>query len=172
MNLRHWATLYCCLLAAPAPAVCPCEVLDDAGRLVRNEAISIPRIALLDGKPADLDSGSSRFVAVLFWATWCPHCAIVFRQPDLLDRAFRSRGVNWVAVSVDYDSDALRNFASRDAPELPIAAISFDIAAAFKRVRAVPYLVVIDRSTGLVAAVDHPQTPAAIQSILDDLIAR
>jgi thiol-disulfide isomerase/thioredoxin len=47
------------------------------------------------------DAENPRPLLVNFWATWCPPCLKEF--PDLvrIDQQFRSRGLNFIVVSVD-----------------------------------------------------------------------
>jgi thiol-disulfide isomerase/thioredoxin len=38
---------------------------------------------------------------VKFWASWCPQCAETFAALDAIDRDYRGRGVEVLAVNVD-----------------------------------------------------------------------
>jgi peroxiredoxin len=42
-----------------------------------------------------------KVVLVKFWASWCPQCAEAFALLDAIDREYRSRGVEVLAVNVD-----------------------------------------------------------------------
>jgi peroxiredoxin len=42
-----------------------------------------------------------KVVLVKFWASWCPQCVEAFALLDSLDREYRSRGVEVLAVNVD-----------------------------------------------------------------------
>ncbi len=100
------AALLLCLVAAGAPAA-------DAPRLAGD----------LDAKglAAAIAKDRGKVVVVNFWATWCVPCREEF--PDLvrLEKAYRSRGVAVLGVSIDLPKDMpkIERFLAANRPDFP-----------------------------------------------------
>ena len=62
-----------------------------------------PKVELQTAKGARvrLADFTGRVVVVKFWASWCPQCAEAFALLDAIDREYRGRGVDVLAVNVD-----------------------------------------------------------------------
>jgi thiol-disulfide isomerase/thioredoxin len=63
-----------------------------------------PAITLNDinNKPIDLSKIHSRYILVLFWASWCPHCSVILpKLKELYDN--KTYDMEIVAISVDRD---------------------------------------------------------------------
>src|SRR5262245_22609877 len=54
-----------------------------------------------NGAPVRLADFTGKVVLVKFWASWCPQCVESFASLDAIDRDYRSRGVDVLAVNVD-----------------------------------------------------------------------
>jgi peroxiredoxin len=53
-----------------------------------------------------------KLILIKFWASWCPQCAESFASLNAIDRDYRSKGVEVLAVNVDEhrkDADAFLN---------------------------------------------------------------
>ncbi len=61
---------------------------------------------MLDGSETTLSAERGRYVAVLFWATWCRYSKSAIADFEDLARAYRRRtNVRFFAVSVDRNED-------------------------------------------------------------------
>jgi thiol-disulfide isomerase/thioredoxin len=95
--------------AAPALAKLGPELL--TGTMARFSAAAepkpLPELAFTDAddKPLSLADYKGKALLVNFWATWCDPCREEF--PDLvkIDADYRSRGLDFVAISLDELSD-------------------------------------------------------------------
>ena len=67
-----------------------------------------PDIILPDtsGKTVDLDKLKSKYVLVLFWASWCPHCTETLPKIfNLYENSINRKNLEVLAVSVDGEKD-------------------------------------------------------------------
>jgi peroxiredoxin len=65
--------------------------------------MAAPSVEMRNAKGARVRLADFRgkVVLVKLWASWCPDCQAAFPRLDALQREFRSRGVEVIAVSVD-----------------------------------------------------------------------
>ena len=119
----------------------------------------------LDGATVSLaDFRGKQRVVVSFWASWCGPCRM--EVPSL--RAFYQKAhkpgadFEMVAVSIDDDGDAARQFAASSRMPFPVLLDSGQKAATAYGVESIPQLYVIDKSgkvtyghTGLDPAVEY-----------------
>ncbi|HKE85282.1 MAG TPA: TlpA disulfide reductase family protein [Vicinamibacterales bacterium] len=79
------------------------NIVSGSGRAVAADRWMAPSVELRGpkGTPARLSDFKGKIVLVKFWASWCPQCAEVFASLDGLDRDYRARGVEVIAVNVD-----------------------------------------------------------------------
>ena len=114
--------------AAPAAAAVPAAEWRDAGGAVVRMADTKGKVVLVD-----------------FWASWCPPCKASFPALDVLQRDYRARGVQVIAVNVDErqkDADAF--LAAHPHQLLVVFDPRGESPKAFK-VRGMPSSFVIDR---------------------------
>ena len=70
-----------------------------------------PEFTIQDNdRKVSLDEFRGKIVVLNFWATWCPPC--VDEMPSLvqMQQKMRNKGVEVLAISVDADQSAYRNF--------------------------------------------------------------
>jgi len=79
------------------------NIVSGSGRADAGDRWRVPSVELRGpkGTPARLSDFKGQIVLVKFWASWCPQCAEVFASLDGLDRDYRARGVEVIAVNVD-----------------------------------------------------------------------
>jgi thiol-disulfide isomerase/thioredoxin len=81
------------------------SISDEATSLIGRNSPDA-RLMLLDGSETTLSSARGRYVAVLFWTTWCQHSKGAIVDFEELARAYRRRAdVVFFAVSVDRNED-------------------------------------------------------------------
>ncbi|MBZ0106231.1 MAG: TlpA family protein disulfide reductase [Sulfuricella denitrificans] len=112
-----------------------------------------PQISIntLDGKPLALESLRGKVVLVNFWATSCPGC--IKEMPQLAEtwRKYHDRGLEVVAIAMNYDPpEYVRNYSQQNA--LPfIVALDADgkAAQAFNQVKLTPTTFIIGKDGGI-----------------------
>lgn len=64
---------------------------------------TVPSIELRapKGTPVRLTDFRGKVMIVKFWASWCPQCAETFAALDAIDRDYRPKGVEVLAINVD-----------------------------------------------------------------------
>jgi peroxiredoxin len=53
------------------------------------------------GTPVRLTDFRGKLILIKFWASWCPQCAETFAALDAIDRDYRPKGVEVLAINVD-----------------------------------------------------------------------
>src|SRR4051794_2553142 len=106
----------------------------------------VVELHLEDGRTVPLSAYAGKVVLVDFWASWCGPCKASFPALDALQREWRARGLDVIAVNVDESRHAADSFLARRPHEL---AVAFDprgdIASAFK-VDGMPSSFILDRA--------------------------
>src|SRR5258706_2551734 len=93
-------------------AVCLAAFLRESGQAIPVIGQPMPNFDLEadGGRPIRLADLRGKVVVVNFWATWCPPCIEEMPSLDRFARTYASRGVEVVAISVDEDAKAYRDF--------------------------------------------------------------
>jgi cytochrome c biogenesis protein CcmG/thiol:disulfide interchange protein DsbE len=104
-----------------------------------------------DGKPLKLSSLKGKVVLLDFWATWCTGCKVEIPWFIEFDKAYRSKGLAALGVSMDDEGwKTIEPYLKKSPISYPIVAGNFDTAAPYN-ITALPVTVLIDRK-GRVAA--------------------
>ena len=80
----------------------------------------------LHGQAQSLEAYQGRVIVLHFWATWCPYCRAEIPKLVTIHNTWSEQGVVVLAVSVDENLDALREFVAKAA--LPYAVIPEETA--------------------------------------------
>ena len=129
------------------------------------------KTVLLSGKPVSLDQLKGKVVMVNFWATWCPTCRVEMPQWQKLYDAYKDKGFELIALSIDDDEKLLRQVSKE-------RGFSFSIAWRwdgktddnFGDIIGTPTLYVVDKS-GKVAWMKRGRvTYAQLQEVIDPLL--
>lgn len=103
-------------------------------------------LRLLDGAPVQLEAYRGQVVLLDIWATWCEPCLASLPFYRELHASLRDRGFTVLAVSIDEDADAVRDFLSAHPVPFPTL---HDPSASVPRAlgaTAMPTLFLIDRA--------------------------
>jgi thiol-disulfide isomerase/thioredoxin len=73
-------------------------------------------------QPIALAPDRGKVLWIDFWASWCPSCAQSFPFLIALDRDFRARGFEIVAVNLDEEPEDAQAFLARHAARFELAA--------------------------------------------------
>jgi thiol-disulfide isomerase/thioredoxin len=85
------------------------SIVEQGGELVDRPAPSFT-LESLDGTVHSLESLRGQTLFVNLWATWCPPCRREFPAMIELSRQMEGRPFRIVAIAVDDEEEALRNF--------------------------------------------------------------
>ena len=162
-NLQHRARVILLTVLAAASLMFPARA--DVGDTAKLKAV------LLDGKSVSLDQLKGKVVMVNFWATWCPTCRVEMPQWQKLYDAYKDKGFELIAVSIDEDEKVLRQVSKERGFSFPIAWRWDDKADDnFGDIIGTPTLYVVDKS-GKVAWMKRGRvTYAQLQDVVDPLL--
>ena len=129
------------------------------------------KTVLLDGKAVSLDQLKGKVVMVNFWATWCPTCRVEMPQWQKLYDAYKGKGFELIAMSIDDDEKLLRQVSKERGFSFPIAWRWDDKTDDnFGDIIGTPTLYVVDK-TGKVAWMKRGRvTYAQLQEVIDPLL--
>lgn len=101
---------------------------------------------LLNGKVLSVRDLAGKVVLTVFWATWCPTCVKEMPELQRLYDAYRSRGLEIVALSLDVDAEEAGDFWKEKGYTFPVAMRTGAVKQAWGPVPATPQIVLTDRS--------------------------
>lgn len=101
----------------------------------------------LDGREVKLSSYRRKGPVVLaFWASWCGPCQMEMPMLENFYRKNHGRGVELLAISIDYDPAAARRYAEQYKLPFPVLLDDRNEVADNYQARGIPLLYVIDPS--------------------------
>ncbi len=116
----------------------------------KGEAVILPPLTLLDGRPLDRASLRGKVVVLEFWASWCPFCARQNPHIEALYRAHRSRGLEVLAISIDKTQKAAADYLKSHGYTFPAAMQNPAYERIYRLRRGLPQSYVIGRDGRLV----------------------
>lgn len=137
-----------------------CSSVSDAARQLVGRPVPDGRLMLLRGEDIALQGKRDTNIAILFWATWCPHSRGEIERFEELARKYQfRRDLEFYAVSIDQNSDLTSLKERIESQNLKAVTHVFsgndvqDEAFLSLRGNSIPYAVFID-SRGIVRLVD------------------
>jgi thiol-disulfide isomerase/thioredoxin len=108
---------------------------------------SAPRfdIELIDGDVLRAGQTDGKAALVLFWATWCPICMSELPEYQKLYQAYKARGLEIIAVSLDREPGAVIEYWRRSGYTFPAAMRTDAIRQAYGGIKGTPTLYLLDR---------------------------
>jgi cytochrome c-type biogenesis protein len=99
----------------------------------------------LEGKPINLSSLKGKVIALDFWATWCVPCREEVPIFNEMQRKYKDRGFEVMAVAVDSGDEAIKKFIKDYSIEYKVAVGSTEQGTAFDPFPGLPKTIIIDR---------------------------
>jgi thiol-disulfide isomerase/thioredoxin len=133
----------------------------------------------LEGSTFDLASLRGDVVVLNFWASWCPPCRAEGPSLQIVARAMRDKGVEFVGVDTrDDDKAAARAFLSDIDSSYPNlddsdgrVALAFQQGSIRLPPEAIPSTLVVDRSGRIAARILGPTTQPRLTALLMSVAA-
>ncbi len=126
-------------------------------KLIGRPAPELRVEAWASGAPTPLSSQRGRYVLVVFWQTWCPHCRKELPHLATLYRTYEEKGLTVIGATRNdkrQDESKLADFLRTHDIPFPVARIDPTLWADYA-VRGVPAAVLIDRD-GVIRWRGHP----------------
>lgn len=103
----------------------------------------------LDGSTLKVSELKSKVVMVNFWATWCAACLIEMPSIEKLYRAYRSKGLEVAAVSVDAEpQNVLPGFLRKLGLDLPVYVDQNQELSELFDVQGIPFTAILEVRNG------------------------
>jgi cytochrome c biogenesis protein CcmG, thiol:disulfide interchange protein DsbE len=103
------------------------------------------RLKTLEGKTLGPKDFPNQVVVVDFWATWCAPCHVQARILEPLHRAYKGKGVQFLAANVGEDLETVRKFVKEKPFPYPVLLDPEDEISPRLGVQALPTLIVVDK---------------------------
>ena len=144
-------------------------------RLAGSEPAAAFSVVTPDGSPLALGDLRGKVVLLNFWATWCEPCLEEMPALEHLARAYQTRGLVVLALSVDREgASVVRRFVKRHGLTFLIGLDAQQTVARLYRIWALPSTLILGRN-GVPLFVVHGardwDSPAA-HSLFDSLLKR
>jgi thiol-disulfide isomerase/thioredoxin len=129
------------------------------------------KTVLLDGKPVTIEQLKGKVVMVNFWATWCPTCKAEMPQWQKFYDAYKDKGFELIAVSIDDDEKELRKVSKERGYNFPVAWRYDDKTDDnFGDVIATPTLYIVDKSGKVAWTKRGRVTYSQLQEVVEPLL--
>ena len=99
-----------------------------------------------------LESLKGKVVIVDFWATWCPPCRQEIPGFIELQKKHGDKGLVVVGLSLDDETEAVKEFCKTEKVNYPIFVVGQDTTAAWGNIEAIPTTFILDKAGKKVGA--------------------
>ena len=175
MNPLRRRLIAACALAAPGLGRAQSALGDAAAQEAKarplpavGSPITLPAIERLDGSRFEPRDAEGRVLVIYWWASWCPFCAETTPHLEALWRAQRDKrgqGLQVLALSIDKQPQAARDYLARRGYTLPAAWVTPALHAALPKPRGLPVLLVRGRDGRLLQAEAGQLFPEDVQAL-------
>lgn len=146
-------------------------LLVSPARAQEKTVIDLPATQLIDGRVLDSAHFDDKAVLVLMWATWCPNCLASLPHHARLYDAYRDKGFELLALSVDEDAAEVRGFLASNPYGFPVAMRTAAHRAVLGSIIGTPTLILLARD-GRVAwrhlgEASYDEIELQLQSVLE-----
>jgi thiol-disulfide isomerase/thioredoxin len=117
-------------------------VENKAGRVAPNCAVT----SLSDKQNYNLQQFKGKVVYVDFWASWCGPCVQSFPFMNSLEREFKEKGLQILAINMDESLSDAQNFLKQHAAKFTVLTDTTQQCAQALEVKAMPSSYLIDRN--------------------------
>ena len=93
-----------------------------------------------------LASLKGKVVIVDFWATWCPPCRQEIPGFIELQKQFGDKGLVVVGLSLDDETDPVKEFCKTQKVNYPVFVVRQDTTAAWGNIEAIPTTFILDKT--------------------------
>jgi thiol-disulfide isomerase/thioredoxin len=127
----------------------------------------------LDGTQVRLSALKGKVVFLNFWATWCPPCREEMPSMEALYQRFRDKDLEFLAVDIQEDKDAVAAFMKEYGLTFPAVLDSTGRISAEYGIRGIPTTFIIDREGGIIASAvgGRDWNTQAVAAALETLIS-
>ncbi len=166
--VRILSVLMAMALVVPAPARAASDTVQSAARdreswqdiRLIEPAPEAPEVAFVDeaGDYRGFVEYRGEVLVAVFWATWCPVCAVEMPKLDRLQAKLGGQGLRVLALSQDVGGAEVveRYYAERGIDQMEIFVDQGAILGSVLGIRGVPTIFVIDRQGRMVGVVEGP----------------
>ncbi|HOL67230.1 MAG TPA: TlpA disulfide reductase family protein [bacterium] len=98
----------------------------------------------LEGKTIKLPDYPGKVVVLNFWASWCPPCRREIPDFARVHKAYREKGVVFIGIAVDRDTEAIKKIVSTNGVEYPIVLGDAKVQSLYGGINAVPTTFFVD----------------------------
>ncbi|MBT3242774.1 MAG: redoxin domain-containing protein [Bacteroidetes bacterium] len=129
--------------------------------------IKAPEIILpLEKGPVIVSEIKANYILIIFWASWCPHCAEMMPEIKSLYNQYKSKGFEIVAISLDKENSEYQKALSQGKyPWINYSELKgWDCSIAYDYgIRATPAMILLDQNRRII---EKPRNPVMLKSVL------
>ena len=103
------------------------------------------KLADLAGNEVSLKELRGKVVAIVFWASWCPHCRKEIPELIKLDKDYKEKGLEILAVSPRESAQKLKPFAEKNGITYRVLLDGKGAVSSTYGIVGLPSLVIVDR---------------------------